>query len=80
MKKFQIAWTEQARTDLREIRKFIGRDAIDAEGRAKTVPFAETEPVSAEPAQESTPKPSRRRKPPRTLLDLDDEPDDDKSE
>lgn len=27
MKKFQIAWTEQARTDLREIRKFIARDA-----------------------------------------------------
>ena len=53
---------------------------IDAEGRAKTSPFAETEPIQAEPAQESTPKPSRRRKPPRTLLDLDDEPDDDKSE
>ncbi|MFN0018252.1 MAG: exodeoxyribonuclease VII small subunit [Pirellulaceae bacterium] len=53
---------------------------IDAEGRAKTSPFAETEPVSAESAQESTPKPSRRRKPPRTLLDLDDGSDDDKSE
>jgi exodeoxyribonuclease VII small subunit len=46
---------------------------IDAEGRAKTVPFAETEPVLTEPAQESAPKPSRRRKPPRTLLDLEDE-------
>ena len=46
---------------------------IDAEGRAKTSPFAETEPIQAEPAQESTLKPSRRRKPPRTLLDLEDE-------
>lgn len=46
---------------------------IDAEGRAMTVPFAETEPVSTEPAQEPTPKPSRRRKPPRTLLDLEDD-------
>ncbi len=27
MKKFQVAWTDQARTDLREIRKFIARDA-----------------------------------------------------
>src|SRR5436190_23539463 len=27
MKKFQVAWTQQARTDLREIRKFIARDA-----------------------------------------------------
>ena len=27
MKKFRVAWTEQARIDLREIRKFIARDA-----------------------------------------------------
>ncbi len=27
MKKFRVAWTEQARNDLREIRKFIARDA-----------------------------------------------------
>ena len=27
MKKFRVAWTEQARIDLREIRKFIAKDA-----------------------------------------------------
>lgn len=46
---------------------------IDAEGRAKTVPFAEDEPAVESLQEGSTPKPSRRRKPRRTLLDLDDE-------
>ncbi len=47
---------------------------VDAEGRAKTVPFAEDEPAAAELADE-TPisKPAPRRKPRRTLLDLDDD-------
>ena len=41
---------------------------IDAEGRAKTTPFAEVEP-----AEEPASKPQPRRKPRRTLLDLEDE-------
>lgn len=46
---------------------------IDAEGRAKTVPFAEDEPPT-EPEQASpTPKSARRRKSPRTLLDMEGE-------
>ncbi len=47
---------------------------IDAEGRAKTMPFAEEEPP-AEEALEDEPalKPPPRRKPRRTLLDLDDD-------
>jgi exodeoxyribonuclease VII small subunit len=45
---------------------------IDAAGRAKTVPFAEID--AAEPLVEEPPaKPSPRRKPRRTLLDLDDD-------
>jgi len=47
---------------------------IDADGRAKTAPFAAAEPL-AEETQEDEPviKPRSRRKPPRTLLDLEDE-------
>lgn len=46
---------------------------IDAEGRAKTVPFAEDEPDAEMPQGKPAPKPARSRKPRRTLLDLDDE-------
>ncbi len=42
---------------------------IDAEGRAKTVPFAEEE----RPSEEAAEKPPTRRKPRRPLLDLEDE-------
>ena len=51
---------------------------IDAEGRAKTVPFAVAEPLAEEsPEDEQPAKPPPRRQPRRTLLDLDDEPEDD---
>jgi exodeoxyribonuclease VII small subunit len=47
---------------------------VDAEGRAKTVPFAEDEPPAEEPADEApVSKPAPRRKARRTLLDLDDD-------
>lgn len=47
---------------------------IDAEGRAKTVPFAEVEPPAEEPAEEVPPsRPAPRRKTRRTLLDLEDD-------
>ncbi len=46
----------------------------DAEGRAKTVPFAVEEPLAEEtPEDEPVTKPRPRRKPPRTLLDLEDD-------
>ena len=47
---------------------------IDADGRAKTTPFAVAEPLAEEPLEdEPVIKPRSRRKPPRTLLDLEDE-------
>lgn len=47
---------------------------IDAEGRAQTVPFAVAEPLAEEPLEdEPVIKPRSRRKPPRTLLDLEDD-------
>ncbi|MBC7852972.1 MAG: exodeoxyribonuclease VII small subunit [Pirellulaceae bacterium] len=47
---------------------------IDAEGRAKTVPFADDEaPIEEPPEKEPALKPHPRRKPRRTLLDLEDE-------
>ncbi len=45
---------------------------IDAEGRAKTVPFAEDDAVE-ETAKMPTTKPRPSRKPRRTLLDMDDD-------
>ena len=47
---------------------------IDAEGRAKTVPFAVEEPQAEEAAEEEPAlKPPPRRQPRRTLLDLEDD-------
>jgi exodeoxyribonuclease VII small subunit len=47
---------------------------IDADGRAKTVPFAAPEPMAEETPEDEPPlKPRSRRKPPRTLLDLEDD-------
>lgn len=46
---------------------------IDAEGRAKTVPFSEDEPDAQISQEKPAPKPARSRKPRRTLLDLEDE-------
>jgi exodeoxyribonuclease VII small subunit len=47
---------------------------IDAEGRAKTVPFSADEPPAEEPAENTAvSKPAPRRKPRRTLLDLEDD-------
>ena len=47
---------------------------IDADGRAKTVPFAVAEPLAEETPEDEPPlKPRSRRKPPRTLLDLEDD-------
>lgn len=47
---------------------------IDADGRAETVPFAEAEPPAEEiPDHAPSAMPPSRRKPRRTLLDLDDE-------
>jgi exodeoxyribonuclease VII small subunit len=47
---------------------------IDAEGRAKTAPFAEDEPLAEEPLEDGPAvKPPPRRKPRRTLLDLEDD-------
>lgn len=47
---------------------------IEADGRAKTVPFAVAEPLAEEPLEdEPAIKPLRRRKSPRTLLDLEDD-------
>lgn len=46
---------------------------IDAEGRAKTVPFAEEEPAEEPLEDEPAVKPPPRRKPRRTLLDLDED-------
>jgi exodeoxyribonuclease VII small subunit len=46
---------------------------IDAEGRAKTVPFAEDVPAEETLGEEPAAKPSPRRKPRRTLLDLEDD-------
>ncbi len=52
--------------------------AIDAEGRAKTVPFAEAGTDGEIPQEKSALKSVRRRKPRRSLLDLEDEESDDK--
>ncbi len=48
---------------------------IDAEGRAKTMPFAEEEPPAEEPLEDEPDavKLPPRRKPRRTLLDLEDD-------
>jgi exodeoxyribonuclease VII small subunit len=46
---------------------------IDAEGRAKTTPFAVAEPAPEEAAEEEPVRKPPRRKPPRTLLDLEDD-------
>ena len=47
---------------------------IDAEGRAKTAPFAVAEPLAEDTPDDEPPlKPPPRRKPPRTLLDLEED-------